>query len=312
MPNIAANGIAIEYDCFGDPDKPAFLLISGLGTQMIRWSACFCQLLAEKGYYVVRFDNRDTGLSTHLDGAPMDDLATIAAAAARGEAPAVPYTLADMAKDAVGLLDALQIARAHVAGRSMGGTIAQLVASEYPDRVASLASLMSSSGNPLLPQARPDAMAAMTSPTPHPVEDREGYLDHRVAFSRLIAGRGYPFDASAQRAQALAELERAYRPGGLVRQISAIAATGDLRKRLGKIRAPTLVIHGTDDPLVSPQAGKDVADHIQGARLLLVEGMGHDLPAALFPLVVDAISQNASRATVLVTLDSSPSTDSCM
>lgn len=295
MPKTKSNGIEIEYDCFGKNDAEAILLISGLGTQMIRWSKTFCQMLAEQGYRVIRFDNRDAGLSTHFDTAPMPDFTAIAKAVSRGEMPNVPYTLFDMANDAVGLLDKLKINRAHVVGRSMGGMIAQLLASEHSERVLSLVSIMSSTGNPNLPQASPEVMAAMTSPSPHPLQDEQGYLAHCVALSQAIAGRGYPFDESAQRDQALVEVKRAYNPTGFLRQIAAIAATGDLRAHLATITAPTLVLHGADDPLVPVDAGKDTAANIQGAELLIVEGMGHDLPPAMFGNVVRAIIENARR-----------------
>jgi pimeloyl-ACP methyl ester carboxylesterase len=296
MPKIKANGIEIEYDSFGNNEAEVVLLISGLGTQMIRWSETFCQILAEQGYRVIRFDNRDAGLSTHFHSASMPDLAAIADAVSRGETPHVLYTLFDMAKDAVGLLDALKIRKAHVVGRSMGGMIAQLLASEHSGRVHSLVSIMSSTGNRDLPQASPTVMAAMTSPAPHPLKDEKGYLAHCVAFSQVIAGRGYPFDESAQRDQALAELKRAYNPSGFWRHIAAVAATGDLRPRLANISAPTLVLHGADDLLVSPEAGKDTAAHIKGAELRIVEGMGHDFPPSLFGFVAGVIAENAHRA----------------
>lgn len=295
MPKTKSNGIEIEYDCFGKDDAEAILLISGLGTQMIRWSETFCQMLAEQGYRVIRFDNRDTGLSTHFDTAPMPDFTAIANAVSRGEMPKVPYTLFDMANDAVGLLDKLKINRAHVVGRSMGGMIAQLLACEHSERVLSLVSIMSSTGNPNLPQVNPEVMAAMISPAPHPLQDEQGYLAHCVALSQAIAGRGYPFDESAQRAQALVEVKRAYNPTGFLRQTAAIAATGDLRLHLANITVPTLVLHGADDPLVPPEAGKDTAANIQGAELLIVDGMGHDLPPAMFGNVVRAITDNARR-----------------
>ncbi|HZW25013.1 MAG TPA: alpha/beta hydrolase [Gallionella sp.] len=295
MPRIKSNGIEIEYDCFGKNDAEAILLIAGLGTQMIRWSETFCEMLAEQGYRVIRFDNRDTGLSTHMDTAPIPDFTAVAKAVSRGEIPNVPYTLFDMANDAIGLLDKLKINRAHVVGRSMGGMIAQLLASEHPERVLSLVSIMSSTGNPNLPQANHEVMAAMTSPAPHPLQDEQGYLAHCVALSRAIAGRGYPFDESAQRVQALVEVKRAYNPTGFLRQIAAIAATGDLRAHLATITAPTLVLHGADDPLIPVDAGKETAANIQGAELLIVEGMGHDLPPAMFGNVVRAITDNARR-----------------
>ncbi|HAT29538.1 MAG TPA: alpha/beta hydrolase [Janthinobacterium sp.] len=300
MPQVKANGIDIEYDCFGNPDAEAVLLISGLGTQMTRWSVPFCRILVELGYRVIRFDNRDAGLSSHFDSASTPDPAAIADAVSRGEAPKVPYTLFDMVNDAVGLLDALMIKRAHVVGRSMGGMLAQLVASEHAERVLSLVCIMSSTGNRDLPQASPEVMAAMTSPAPHPLEDEQGYLAHCVAFSRVIAGRGYPFDEAAQREQALAELKRAYHPSGFWRHIAAIAASGDLRSRLANIRAPTLVLHGSDDPLLPPQAGKDTAANIKGAERFIVEGMGHELPPSLFGLLARAIVDNTQRARLLL------------
>jgi len=295
MPKIQANEIEIEYDCFGNIDAEAILLISGLGTQMIRWSETFCRILADKGYRVIRFDNRDAGLSTQLHSASIPDLAAIADAVARGETPNVPYTLIDMANDAAGLLDALKIKQAHVVGRSMGGMIAQLLASEHAERVLSLVSMMSSTGNRNLPQASPPVMAAMTSPAPHPMKDEQGYLKHCIAFSQLIAGRAYPFDESVHRDQALAELNRAYNPSGFWRHISAIAATGDLRPRLAKISAPTLVLHGSDDPLVHPEAGRDTAANIKGAELCIIEGMGHDFPPSQFGFIAQAIADNARR-----------------
>jgi pimeloyl-ACP methyl ester carboxylesterase len=295
MPKTKANGIEIEYDCFGNNDAEAVLLISGLGTQMIRWSETFCWVLAEQGYRVIRFDNRDAGLSTRFDSASMSDLDAIADAVSRGERPNVPYTLFDMANDVVGLLDSLMIKQAHVVGRSMGGMIAQLLASEHAERVLSLVSIMSSTGNRELPQASPAVMAAMTSPAPHPLKDEKGYLAHCVAFSQVIAGRGYPFDESAQHDQALAEVKRAYNPTGFRRQIAAIAVAGDLRSRLANITAPTLVLHGSDDPLVPPEAGKDTAANIKGAKLLIIEGMGHDLPPSLFGFVAGVIADNARR-----------------
>jgi pimeloyl-ACP methyl ester carboxylesterase len=191
MPKLRANQIAIEFDSFGPEDAEPILLISGLGTQMIRWSAPFCTALVSHGYRVIRFDNRDAGLSTHLDAAPIPDLASVAQVLARGDKPNVPYTLFDMANDAIGLLDGLSIERAHIVGRSMGGMIAQLVACEYPHRTRSLTSIMSGSGNPASPPPAPQVMALLTRQPPHPHEDEAGFLAHRMAFARLISGRGF-------------------------------------------------------------------------------------------------------------------------
>lgn len=293
MPRTEANGIEIEYESFGAHDAETILLISGMGDQMLRWTVPFCELLAARGYRVIRFDNRDVGLSTHFTDAPFPDMATLAGALTKGERPEVPYTLHDMARDALGLLDALQIERAHVVGRSMGGMIAQLLAADYPHRARSLAAIMSSTGNPGLPQARPEVMAMLMRRPPNPVDDEDGFLAHRAAFARTIGSRAYPFDETAQREHALAELKRAYSPSGFGRQLAALAVTGDLRPRLKTITLPTLVIHGADDPLVPPACGKDIADNIRNATLMIVEGMGHELPPQLYETVADAIAHNA-------------------
>ncbi|TCV97039.1 pimeloyl-ACP methyl ester carboxylesterase [Luteibacter rhizovicinus] len=297
MPKLEANGIAIEYESFGASDAEPILLVSGLGVQMIRWTVAFCELLASHGYRVIRFDNRDVGLSTHFNDSPVPDFTTVALALGRGEQPDVPYTLYDMADDAIGLLDALEIERAHIVGRSMGGMIAQVIASEHPHRALSLTSIMSGTGNPGLPPATPEAMAVLTRRAPDPSEDEEGFLAHSVAFSRVIAGPGYPFDEAAQRAQSLAEVKRAYNPAGFGRQIAAIAVAGDRRSRLNSIAIPTLVIHGASDPLMPVEAGEDTAANIGDATLLVFEGMGHDLPPALYEAIVRAIVGNALLAT---------------
>lgn len=299
MPKAETNGIAIEYDSFGSENAEPILLIAGLGVQMIRWTVPFCETLAAHGYRVIRFDNRDAGLSTHFDNSPVPDLAAVARAVALGERPDVPYTLYDMADDAVGLLDAIGIERAQIVGRSMGGMIAQLVASEHPDRTLSLTSIMSSTGNPSLPPATPEAMAVLTKPRPHPLVDEEGFLAHSVALFRVIGSPGFPFDEAAQRSLALAEAKRAYDPAGFGRQIAAIAAivaTGDRRARLNTIVAPSLVVHGADDPLMPVAGGEDTAANIKGAELKVIEGMGHDLPPELYNTVARAIVDNARRA----------------
>ena len=295
MPRVQANGLVLEYESFGDDQAAPCLLISGLGVQMIRWTVPFCQALANEGYRVIRFDNRDVGLSTHFDGAPVPDLAAVVGVAARGEPPDVPYTLLDMAADAVGLLDALGLERAHIVGRSMGGMIAQLVASRWPHRVLSLAVIMSSSGNPALPSASPSILAMMRWPAPSPFEDEPAFLTQNLAFAQAIASPGYPFDEDRHRRQILAETARAWNPAGTGRQIAAIAATGDCRSRLAAVTAPTLVIHGADDPLIPVAAGRDVAAHIGGADLEIIDGMGHDLPPDLYAAVVAAIVRNARR-----------------
>lgn len=294
--SLLANGLNIAFESFGDVEAEPFLLISGLGVQMTRWSAAFCNALASQGYRVIRFDNRDVGLSTHLDTAPVPDFAAVADALARGERPDLPYTLGDMAQDAVGLLDALKIKRAHVVGRSMGGMIAQVIASEHPDRVLSLTSIMSSTGNPALAGPKPEAMATLTRRSPDPRHDRSGYLGHRVAAARMIASPGYPFDEAAQWLQASAELDRSYNPAGFARQIAAVGAAGDRRARLRTISAPTLVIHGARDLLFALEGGQDTAANISDATLLVIDGMAHDMPSELDDTFVRAIVANARRS----------------
>lgn len=293
--SVRANGLTVAFDSFGAIDAEPFLLISGLGVQMIRWSSPFCDALASQGYRVIRYDNRDAGLSTHLDTAPVPELSLLVAALRRGERPGLPYTLGDMAEDAVGLLDALQIERAHVVGRSMGGMIAQLMASDHPDRVSSLTSIMSSTGNPSLAGPSPEAMATLTRRGADPQDDKAGYLSHIVAAARVIASPGFPFDQDAQRLQALAEFNRSYDQAGFARQIAAMITAGDRRAKLSTIVAPTLVVHGAQDLLIPLAGGQDTAANIDGARLLVIDGMGHDMPAELTEIFVRAITANAQR-----------------
>jgi pimeloyl-ACP methyl ester carboxylesterase len=297
MATVNVNGIHLSYDSFGDINGETVLLIAGLGTQMIRWAAPFCEGLAARGYRVIRFDNRDAGRSSHLSEYPVPDFRALAGALAAGQKPSVPYTLHDMADDTIGLLDALEIKRAHLVGRSMGGMIAQIAASKYADRVWSLTSIMSSTGNPSLPSASPEVMAMLTRSAPNPHVDEAGFLEHSLSFARLIASPGYPFDEDAQRTIVLEETRRAYDPAGFGRQIAAIGATGDLRPLLSSITVPTLVVHGAEDPLIPPACGRDTASSIRGSELMLIDGMGHDLPAALYQQVTDAIDQVARRST---------------
>lgn len=294
MNRVKANGVELAYDSFGDGAAETILLISGLGAQRVRWAVPFCEALAACGYRVIRFDNRDAGGSTHLHQHAPPDFGALAAELGAGRRPNVPYTLDDMALDAVGLLDGLGVDRAHVVGRSMGGMIAQIMASEHRGRVLSLTSIMSSSGNPSLPPPAPDAMAMMVGPAPDPVADEAGFLARGLAFARRIAGSGYPFDEAAQRELLLEEARRAYDPAGAARQIAAIAVTGDRRRRLATIAAPTLVIHGAEDPLFLPACGRDTAASIPNAEFMLIEGMGHDLPPQLHATIAGAIVRTAT------------------
>ncbi len=290
-----ANGVDLAYDRFGGGDGETILLIAGLGTQMIRWSDPFCTALAARGYSVIRFDNRDAGLSTHLDDVPAPDFAALAADLMAGRRPDVPYSLHDMAADAVALLDALSVGKAHVVGRSMGGMIAQIMASGFPARVLSLTSIMSGTGNPALPQAAPEVMALMTAPRPDPSTDPDAFVARSLAFARRIAGSGAPFDEDAQAALIREEAGRSHDPAGAGRQLAAMATAGDRRAQLSRIAAPTLVIHGADDRLILPACGADTAASIPGARLLLIDGMGHDLPEPFHARIIDAIEETARR-----------------
>ncbi|UPG89154.1 alpha/beta fold hydrolase [Luteibacter aegosomaticola] len=276
MTTAHANGITVGYDSFGDEMLPAVLLISGLGSQRIRWDGRFCRQVSASGFRVIRFDNRDAGLSTHFT-----------------EADA--YTLDDMVADTVGLMDALGISDAHVVGRSMGGMIAQLLACDHPDRVLSLTSIMSSTGNAGLPKAAPDVMAMLMTPRPHPAIDHDGYVAAGIHFARRIAGSGFPFDENAHRALIAEELRRAYDPGGFARQIAAIGATGDIRHRIARIQAPSLIVHGMDDPLIPVACGEDTATCIPGAEWLLIEGMGHDVPAGLWSPLARHFARSQER-----------------
>ncbi len=296
MPQTAANGIQLEYLSYGPESAETVLLIMGLGAQMTRWPLAFIQRLVAKGYRVVTFDNRDVGLSEKFDAAGPADLQAVIAAMMAGRKPDAAYTLDDMADDAVGLLDALKIARAHIVGASMGGMIAQLVAANHPDRVLSLTSIMSSTGNPNLPPAKPEIMAALMSAPQG--DDFKTLLEHALKTQTLIASPGYPPDEGMLKHQIKADLNRAIYPVGVTRQMAAVVACGDRRAALKKIVAPTVVVHGTDDPLVPVEGGRDTAASIAGAELREIPGMGHDLPAPLFAAIVDAIDAAARRAHV--------------
>ena len=292
MAAITANGIKIEYETHGDPAKPPLLLIMGLGAQLTLWPIELVEALVARGYYVIRHDNRDIGLSSKFTGAGVPDMASVVMALMAGKNPAVPYTLSDMAGDAVAVLDAAGVARAHIVGASMGGMIAQLVAVEHPERVLSLTSIMSSTGNPLLPPARPEAMAALTAPMA-PDADLMAILERGAMVSKAIGSPGYPADPERLRANVERDYKRSFHPTGAMRQMAAIVADGDRRARLKAVTAPTLVIHGADDPLVPVEGGRDTAAAISGAAILEVPGMGHDLPLALVDTIADAIAGHA-------------------
>ena len=292
MAAITANGITLEYETHGDPANPPLLLIMGLGAQLTLWPIELVEALVARGYFVIRHDNRDIGLSTKFTEAGVPDMASVVMALMAGKNPAVPYTLSDMAGDAVAVLDAAGVARAHIVGASMGGMIAQLVAVEHPERVLSLTSIMSSTGNPLLPPAKPEAMAALTAPMA-PDADLMAILERGAMVSKAIGSPGYPADPERLRANVERDYNRSFHPTGAMRQMAAIVADGDRRARLKTVTAPTLVIHGADDPLVPVEGGRDTAAAIAGAAILEVPGMGHDLPLALVDTIADAIAGHA-------------------
>jgi pimeloyl-ACP methyl ester carboxylesterase len=293
MPNVTANGIRIEYDTFGKPGDQPLLLVMGLGGQMIQWHEEFCQQLAQRGHYVIRFDNRDVGLSTKLDEAGVPDIFGIVRAVASGEPVRVPYTLDDMADDAVGLLDALGIDGAHVCGASMGGMIAQTIAIRRPERVRSLVSIMSTTGHRDLPQAKPEVFSLLVTPAP---ADRAGFIDHSVVLWRTIGSPGFPFDEQMTRERSALTYDRCFHPAGPARQLAAILAHGSRREALRGVKVPALVIHGADDPLIPVEGGRDTAAAIPGAELIVIEGMGHDNPRPIWPRLVGAIADLTRRA----------------
>ena len=296
MPQAKANGITLEYDVHGPASGEPALLIMGLGAQMTRWPLPFIEILAQRGLRVIRFDNRDVGLSERMESGGVPDLTKIVGALMQGQKPDVPYLLDDMAADAVGLLDSLGIARAHIVGASLGGMVAQLVAADYPDRVLSLTSIMSTTGNRELPPAKPEAMAVLNNRGPDPTVDLDGYLAHAVTGSRAIGSPGYPADDAGVRERSLNDFRRSYYPVGFARQYAAAAASADRRPKLAGITAPTVVIHGDADPLVPVEGGRDTAASVPGAELRIVPGMGHDFPPALYETIADGIMRAVERA----------------
>jgi proline iminopeptidase len=295
MTSVAANGLTIEYESLGDPAAPPILLIMGLGMQLIAWPEPFCQGLIDRGFRVIRFDNRDCGLSSRIRVRRQPNLVAALAAAWLRLPVRTPYTLDDMAADAIALLDALGVPRAHVVGLSMGGMIAQVVAARHPERVLSLTSIMSSSGRRRVSQPRPDAKRALLSKPADP-GDLAGVVEHLVGVFGVIGSPAFPTDREALREQVSRSVRRGYYPAGITRQLVAIIASGDRRRLLRKIGAPTLVIHGAEDPLVPVEAGRDTARHIAGAKLMVIDGMGHDLAPGLQPILVEAIAAHCRES----------------
>jgi pimeloyl-ACP methyl ester carboxylesterase len=293
MPSAKANGLEIAYEDAGPADAPVILLVMGLGAQLVFWPDALVAGLVERGFRVVRFDNRDVGLSTHLRHHKPPSRLRLAAGLL-GLPVAMPYTLRDMARDTVGLLDALGIARAHVVGASMGGMIAQNLAADHAGRVLSLTSIMSTSGRRGLPGPTPELRRMMFQR--RPVGSRDAAIDMGSRMLAAFAAPGPIHDEAERRAAVAVAYDRGFDPDGTARQFGAIVADGSRIERLKRIRVPTLVIHGRGDPLVPLPAGVDTAAHIRGARLEIIEGMGHDLPSAAIPRLVDLIASHAASA----------------
>ena len=288
MPTTSANGIEIFFDEFGDPADPALLLVSGLGAHSVGYDDELCeQIVAESRVRLIRYDNRDVGLSTHLYDVQADLLGAVASAMA-GEPVDAPYTLSDMAADGIGLLDALGVEQAHVVGSSMGGMIAQTITIEHPERVRSLTSIMSTTGEPDVGTPDVDCLTGILS-IMSPVDGRDAQVEQGVALARLI-GTPSVFDEARARARTERFVDRAYDPGGTGRQMTAILASGSRADRLPEVTVPTVVIHGDRDPLVDVSGGRRTAELVPGARLEVLDGMGHDLPPAYWAPVVAGVT----------------------
>jgi pimeloyl-ACP methyl ester carboxylesterase len=277
------------YETFGDPGAPPMLLVMGLASQMLLWEEDFCEKLASQGFRVIRFDNRDVGRSTILRDQPVPKRWQLVVRDPRGAA----YTLEEMADDAVGLLDHLEMESAHVVGVSMGGMIAQLIAARHPDRVVSLVSIMSTTGNRRVGRPNPRVALRMIRKVPR---DREGYIADHLENYRIIGSKQFAFDEPRKRERAGRLFDRGIHPSGSARQMAAIVSAADRTPLLGQIQVPTTVIHGDADPLVNVSGGRATAEAIPGAKLIVLDGMGHDMPRELWPQIIDGIVQNAARA----------------
>ena len=283
---VPTNQIKIVCDSFGDPSDPAMLLLMGLGQQMIAWDEELCRMLAAKGYWVIRCDQRDVGLSTKFNEAGMPNLLALI----QGENLEVPYTLDDMVKDASGLLKALQVETAHLVGVSMGGMVAQQMAINYPEQVRTLTSIMSATGYPSDPRPKPEAEMLLFSPSP---EERSANIEHMLNSWRILSGQYFKFEEVRWREYLGWVYDRGRNPAGFSRQLAAIIASGSRKEALRCLNIPTLVIHGDADPLVPVESGYDTADTIPGAQLMIIEGMGHSLPREVWQQIVEAISKHA-------------------
>lgn len=292
MPQITANGIRIEYETYGDPANPPLLLIMGLGAQLTLWPIELVEALVERGYYVIRHDNRDIGLSQKFSEHGVPNFKRVALMRMFGLRPKLPYRLTDMAQDAAALLDELGIESAHIVGGSMGGMIAQLLAIDHAHKVRTLTSIFSTTGNRRLPPPKKAAMNALLDRAPAGAT-LEQVLPYGIRVSRAIGSPAYPAPEERLRANIARDYNRSFFPEGAARQLCAIIDDGDRRGRLKSVTAPTLVIHGIDDPLVPVEGGRDTAAHIPGAKLHEIAGMGHDLPLELVAEIAGKIAEHA-------------------
>ncbi len=279
-----ANGIDLVYDTFGDSESPPVLLIMGLGAQMIDWREEFCSLLAQHGFWIIRFDNRDVGKSHKFEEDGVPDIIRLAARIAQGESVKVPYSIEDMAMDSIGLLDALSIHKAHVVGLSMGGMIAQAMSIEYPDRVLTLSSIMSSPRYMHPPSTEAAALLNKRGP-----ETRDEYIEYALENSKALGGPEYQHDESLYRVHAGRRFDRGIYPPGFARQLAAVLVQEDRRVALRSLKIPTLVLHGKSDPLVPVEGGKETADAVPDSKLRLIEGWGHGFPPSIWPIVIDEL-----------------------
>jgi pimeloyl-ACP methyl ester carboxylesterase len=283
--HTAVGDIDIAYNTLGNATDPPVVLISGLGAQLIHWDDAFCQELVDRGLFVVRFDNRDVGLSSHLADGPRPDPPATAGPAS--------YTLAEMAVDTAGLIDNLGLGSAHVVGISLGGMIGQILAIEHPERVRSLTSIMSTTGNDRVGQSTEAAHALLLMP---PASTREAAMERAVLGNRVVGSPAYPAEETGLRDKAARAFDRAFNPQGVAGQLAAAMTTPDRTEDLRRLRLPTLVIHGAEDPLIAVSGGQATAEAIPGAELVVIDGMGHDLPRPLWPTVAERIAALVTRA----------------
>ncbi len=287
---VKTNGIELCYDTFGEPRLPSIVLIMGLAAQMIAWDDEFCGLLAARGYHVVRFDNRDAGRSTRFDAAGTPNVSAALMASMQGRPIDAPYLLSDMADDVIGLMGALDIAKAHVVGASMGGAIGQTLAIEHPDRLHTLTSIMSTTSAPNLPAPTPEAMKVLFTPAPL---DLNAYLENYVRTWNVLRAGSFPLDEARDLDRARRIFERGLNPPGVARQMLAMIASGSRKKALAAVRVPTLVLHGDADPLVPIACGIDTAESVPGSKFVILKGMGHAVSIPYWPQIIDAIAAHA-------------------